>query len=161
MVANYLVTFVMIPRSCAVNNKRITNIMTSKSSITQLFEQGKIYYSQEDYQAALREFYKAWIQLPKPENTHPNAGQILTFIGSTYFKLQRYQPAIEALRTALDCSHNTNNPLSLLRLGQCLLEQGQEYQGKTYLQRAYRIGGAAIFEQESSKYKEAIMDLVA
>ncbi|ODS24216.1 hypothetical protein AB835_04890 [Candidatus Endobugula sertula] len=135
--------------------------MVEKLSISQLFVQGKTYYDQEDYQSALRAFYKVWIQLPKPENHQQNAGQILTFIGSTYFKLQRYQPAIEALRRALACKDNSCKLLTLLRLGQCLLEEGQEYQGRTYLQRAYRIGGAQVFDQEDSKYKKAIIDLVA
>ena len=137
--------------------------MTSiaKLSITELLEQGHLAYETHDYKTALRLFYKAWIQLPKPETYQRDSGKILTSIGSTYFKLGRYQPAIEALRIALTCAQTTNHPFTLLRLGQCLFNSGQQEQGRTYLQRAYRLGGDGLFAEEDNSYKEAIIDLVA
>jgi tetratricopeptide (TPR) repeat protein len=147
-----------------------------KLDITQLFKHASDRYQQNDYAGALRLFYQAWVKLPKPpnelsrneqfrnkqpQNEQLQAGEILTAIGSTYFQLQRYEPAIEALRSAMEKAGMSSNPLTLLRLGQCLLDSGQEAQGRTYLQRAYRIGGADIFTSEDDRYISAITDLIA
>ncbi|MFT5118647.1 MAG: tetratricopeptide (TPR) repeat protein [Kiritimatiellia bacterium] len=141
-----------------------------KLDITQLFQHASDRYQQHDYAGALRLFYQAWVKLPKPkdkqsrdeqpQNEQLLAGEILTAIGSTYFQLQRYEPAIEALRSAMEQAAMSSNPLTLLRLGQCLLDSGQEAQGRTYLQRAYRLGGANIFTREDDRYMSAITDLV-
>ena len=141
----------------------MVNTMTLqlKSAITRLIEQGHRLYQQHDYQGALRLYYQAWITLPTPQQTQQQAGDILTAIGSSYFHLQRYAPAIEALRSALDIPSMAATPLTLLRLGQCLLDSGQKLQGRTYLQRAYRIGGRSIFKTEKHRYIAAITDLVA
>lgn len=137
--------------------------MTSqlKRDITPLLAQGNLQYQKKDYEGALRLYYQAWIKLPKPQNEQEHAGETLTCIGSCYFQLRRYEPAIEALRSALDIPEMTNTPITLLRLGQCLLDNGQELSARTYLQRAYRIGGADLFNSEDQRYITAITDLVA
>jgi len=95
----------------------------SISSIIQLYQEGQHLYQQGYYQDALRVSYKAWIKL-QAENNHNKAGNILTQIGSSYFKLQRNEPVIEALRLALTCNNMVNNALTLIRLGQCPLDNG-------------------------------------
>jgi tetratricopeptide (TPR) repeat protein len=136
-----------------------------KLDITQLFKHASDRYQQNDYAAALRLFYQAWVKLPKPQKEQPQneqllAGEILSAIGSTYFQLQRYEPAIEALRSSMEKAEMNSNPFTLMRLGQCLLDSGQEAQGRTYLQRAYRLGGANIFTREDDRYICVISDLV-
>lgn len=132
-----------------------------KLDITQLLAQGNSLFQKKDFQSSLRLYYQAWVKLPKPQEEQGQAGEILTAIGSCYLRLQRYEPAIEALRSALDIPDMTNNPLTLLRLGQCLLDNGQEVSARTYLQRAYRIGGSDLFNFEDQRYITAITDLVA
>ena len=135
--------------------------MSLQPNVTELFALASILSEKKEHEAALRQYYQAWVKLPTPQNQQPQAASILAAIGNTYFQLQRYEPAIEALRSALDIPTERNNALTLLRLGQCLLDNGQALPARTYLQRAYRIGGLSLFNNEDDRYIHAIRDLVA
>jgi tetratricopeptide (TPR) repeat protein len=117
-------------------------------------------YTQRHYDAALRLFYQAWLQLPKPQADQSLAATVLSAIGDTYYRLGKYDLAIEALRSALACQETPERSLILLRLGQSLLNSGHDLQAKTYLYRAYRMRGNDAFEGEHDRYKEAIADLM-
>lgn len=41
-----------------------------------------------------------------------------------------------------------------------MLDQGELAKARAILHKAYSHGGAALFEQENSKYREAIDDLI-
>jgi tetratricopeptide (TPR) repeat protein len=129
-------------------------------SLKSLCTSGYEHYAEKDFNSALRLFYQAWLKLPKPQKEHPEAATILSAIGDTYFRLGKFNPAIEALRSALACPQTEEQCLILLRLGQSLLDNDQELQAKIYLHKAYKLFGDAAFEGEDPKYRESINDLV-
>lgn len=118
-------------------------------------------YDQADYKAALRAFYQAWLILPKPQNDHLESGWVLAGIGDCYFKLEQYQQALEALRSALHCPEADKSAFIHLRLGQCMLHTEETEGARTSLFKAYQVGGQVVFEDESSQYLLAIGDLIA
>lgn len=130
------------------------------ATIQAICTKGYQHYAESDYSAALRLFYQAWLKLPKPQTQEPAAELVLSAIGDTYYRMGKYELAIEALRSALACQQTEARPLVEMRLGQTLLNTGHELQAVTYLQRAYRLGGDAVFANENPKYKEAISDLL-
>lgn len=117
------------------------------------------HYDQKDHKAALREFYQVWITLPKPQHEHRAAGWVLTGIGDCYFQLQQYAQAIEALRSALCCPEGDLSPFTHLRLGQSLLQGGDQGQARKSLLKAYQQGGQKLFMSENTLYLKAIEDL--
>ncbi len=133
---------------------------TISTTIQAICAKGYQEYSQKNYPAALRLFYQAWLQLPKPQSEHADAEIILSSIGDTYYQMGKYETAIEALRSALSCQESDKRAFVLLRLGQALLDSNHEPQAKTYLHRAYRLHGSELFDDELPKYKKAISDLI-
>ncbi|MGH1441654.1 MAG: tetratricopeptide repeat protein [Cellvibrionaceae bacterium] len=130
------------------------------TTIQAICAKGYQHYSKGDYDDALRLFYQAWVKLPKPQTQEANAETVLAAIGDTYYRMKKYELAIEALRSALACEQTEARSLVEMRLGQTLLNTGHDLQAITYLQRAYRLGGHAVFENEDPKYKEAISDFL-
>ena len=130
------------------------------STIKTMCAKGYQHYSEGDYDVALRLFYQAWLKVPSPQNESPAAATILSGIGDTYYRMGKYDPAVEALRSALDCPETEEQHFVLLRLGQSLLNSGHELQAKIYLHRAYRLGGDKTFKNEDPKYRQAIDDIV-
>lgn len=128
--------------------------------IASICNKGKTLYKEGNYDAALRLFYEAWLKLPKPQMKQEDSELILSYIGDTYYRLKKYTPAIEALRSALACQKTSQHALVLLRLGQALLDTQQEIQSKAYLQKAYRLGGKALFKNERSIYLNSIAALI-
>ncbi|TQV73450.1 tetratricopeptide repeat protein [Exilibacterium tricleocarpae] len=128
--------------------------------IKSLCAQGYEHYDTQDYKGALRVFYQAWLEVPKPQTDWIEAGWVLTAIGDTYFRLNQFHQAREALNSALHCPQAEGNPFIHLRLGQSLLEQGDIGNARRELHRAYNVGGTAIFEREPEKYLAAIRDVV-
>ncbi len=144
-------------------NSNITN--HSPTSLSNTFNnpiiggicsEGEALYNEGDYDASLRLFYEAWLKLAKPQMEQEDSEIILSYIGDTYYRLKKYTPAIEALRSALACKETYRHPQVLLRLGQALFDTQQDIQSKTYLQKAYRLGGKALFKDEKSIYLKSI-----
>ena len=125
-----------------------------------LCERGYELYDQENYKTALRVFYQAWLRVPKPQTDWLEAGLILTAIGDTYFRLNQYDQACEALGSALHCPSIDKSPFIHLRLGQSFLNQGNMSRARQTLYQAYTLGGKSVFEKESSRYLDAIKDIV-
>ena len=128
--------------------------------IKSLCAEGYRHYDTQDYKGALRIFYQAWLEVPRPQTDWIEAGWVLTAIGDTYFRLNQFSQACEALSSALHCPQAKGNPFIHLRLGQSLLEQGDVAQARRELHRAYSGGGKDIFEREPDKYLVAIRDVV-
>ena len=132
-----------------------------RRQIEDLYHQGHINCNQRLYSAGLRLFYKAWIQLPKPQTDFEVSGKILAAIGNTYFKMEKYPQAVEAFRSSLYCPDTSDNKAPVyMRLGQCLLEMGETAQARIYLLEAHNANGGASFDTEDPKYRLAIDDLV-
>ena len=117
-------------------------------------------YDAGDFNGALRLFYQAWLQVPKPQTEFAESGWVLTGIGDTYFQLGKYTQACEALNSALHCPGTENNPFVLLRIGQAHYDNHEKSVARKYLSKAYRQGGMDVFKKESKVYLEAIRDLV-
>ncbi|MDQ2078021.1 tol-pal system YbgF family protein [Marinimicrobium sp. ABcell2] len=130
-------------------------------NIRQQCARGYQLYDAGDFQGALRLFYQAWLTLPKPQTDWAEAGWVLTAIGDTYFRLERYRPGCEALSSALCCPNMDQAPFAYLRLGQCLWELGGEEEARTALHEAYKLAQLDIFKGEDDKYQLAISDLMA
>jgi len=124
----------------------------TEKSIRDLCAQGYERYDQADFKAALRLFYKAWTQLPKPQPDYAPSTWVLTAIGDCYFANSDYLNGIEALRSALHCPEGEQNPFIHLRLGQCYFALGQLKEAKTILKRALELGGETVFAKEDAKY---------
>lgn len=116
------------------------------------------YRSADDGQLglALRQFYQAWVLIPKPQYDYEEAGWVLTAIGDTYYRKADYEPAIEALESALHCRNTASNPVVLKRLGQCHFELGNREQAVVYLQQALRHGGSKIFDHEPARHWQLV-----
>lgn len=117
-------------------------------------------YDEGDYRKALRLFYQGWLMLPKPQINYREAGWLLVGIGDSYYRLKQYTPGCEALRSANHCPEAMDNPFIHLRLGQCLYRIGEKPSARNHLQKAYRLGGLQLFQQEEDCYLDCISDLV-
>lgn len=126
----------------------------------QICEQATLLYDSQEYDAALRLFYKAWLMLPKPQMEQTSSEIILSFIGDIYYQLAKFEPAIEALRSALACQQTDRRALVFLRLGQALFDSKDTASAISYLQKAYHLGGGILFETEDNKYFNSIKELI-
>jgi tetratricopeptide (TPR) repeat protein len=128
--------------------------------IKDLCSKGYSLYDADDYKSALRVFYQAWMILPKPQIDYEQAGWVLTCIGDTYFRLQQYDQALEAINSAMHCPAANRNPFLTLRQGQCLLKQQDLPAARKALYKAYQTGGMDIFTKEPTVYLDSIRDLI-
>jgi tetratricopeptide (TPR) repeat protein len=142
------------------SSKTSNSIAISDTDTQKICEEAQVLSNQEMYDAALRLFYKAWLTLPKPQMEQESSEIILSHIGDTYYQLKKYKPAIEALRSALACQKTDRRAFVLLRLGQSFLDTNQEPQAKTYLLKAYRLGGEMLFKSEKKVYFNAIKGVI-
>lgn len=134
---------------------------TLTQQIRDLCADGYTAYDQSDFKQALRQFYQAWLLLPKPQSQWEAAGWILAALGDAYFRLKQYPQAVEALNSARFCPGTQNHPFILLRLGQALLDSGQITQARQHLHSAYCRGSANLFQQEPPRYLNVISDLIS
>jgi tetratricopeptide (TPR) repeat protein len=143
------------------SSPKISNSITiSDAQTQQICEAAEVLYYSQQYDAALRLFYEAWLTLPKPQMEQESSEIILSLIGDTYYQLGKYEPAIEAFRSALACQQTDRRSLVLLRLGQALFNSNEVDQATIYLQKAYRLGGKILFKSEEDKYLNSIRELI-
>jgi len=128
--------------------------------ITGLCAKGYVHYDAKEFELALRTFYQAWVLVPKPQTQFAEAGWVLTALCDAYFRLARLPQALEAANSALFCPKAEQNNFVLFRKGQILFDQGEVAKARAILHKAYSHGGASLFDQENSKYIEAINDLI-
>ncbi|MEO0443292.1 MAG: tetratricopeptide repeat protein [Pseudomonadota bacterium] len=131
-----------------------------KSTVLSMCDKAYTLYQNRDYNAALRLFYQAWIKLPKPQSENALSATILSGIGDTYYRMGKYQPAIEALRSAMACPDTEEKALISLRLGQALMDANNEIQAKIYLHKAYQLDSGSTLDEEDPKYREAISEFI-
>jgi len=124
-----------------------------QTQIKSLCFEGYQHYDEGNFAKALRTFYQAWIQLPKPQTHYKEAGWVLTALGDCYFRLKQYAQAEEALLSALSCPGTQSSHFVHMRNGQTLFELGREDAAAEALQLAARLGGEDILAKEHVKYR--------
>lgn len=123
-----------------------------ENKIRDVCAQGYQHYDDGHFKEALRLFYQAWLELPKPQSQWPQATWVLSSIGDCYFRLGQFEQGQESLNSALHCPEGEQSAFIQLRLGQCLFELQQPFLARKHLQEAYSIAGASIFKDEDNKY---------
>lgn len=136
------------------------SITITDAQIHRICASAELLYDSQQYDAALRLFYEAWITLPKPQMEQASSETILFFIGDSYYQLAKYEPAIEAFRSALACQQTDRRPQVLLRLGQAFFDCDEGPQATLYLHKAYCLGGEILFKSEADKYLNCIKELI-
>lgn len=131
----------------------------AKAKIELLCKNGHDEYQQCNYPKALRLFYQAWLQLPKPQSQYHHAPWILTAIADCYFKQNSFEQATEALNSALHCPSIKNEHQQLgfmhTRLGQCCYQQGNHRLARQHFEQAQHLAPSQI-ENISSEYRHFI-----
>ncbi|HEU0099102.1 MAG TPA: hypothetical protein VFQ67_10035 [Allosphingosinicella sp.] len=101
---------------------------------------------------ALRKYAEAWALIPDPKERWKLSTAVISAIADSWFMLRRYDEVLRALEFGMNCPGASGGPFLHLRLGQALLEQGEEDRAAEELGRAYASHGEAIFEFEDPKY---------
>jgi len=120
--------------------------------IEELCERGEEYMEQEKYPRAIKKFWKAFDLLPEPKTQYPAGTWLLTSIGDINFIVRNYKSGVMNLTRAKQFPEAEGNPYIHFRLGQCLLEEGEDEKALKELQQAYDLEGKEIFNDEDPKY---------
>ena len=102
--------------------------------------------------SALGQYADAWALIPHPKERWRLSTKVISAIADSWFQAGKYDEVLRALEFGMNCPDAVGNPFLHLRLGQALLEQGQEVRAEIELGRAYEAHGEAIFAHEDPKY---------
>lgn len=123
------------------------------SAIQKLVEQADSHADEGDFEAALDLFEQALDLVPEPWDEHDEALALLISIADMQFLLDDYASARETFQAAVNSFEEAGDELLVqLRLGQSLLELGDEAGAAEWLAAAHKSGGAKAFEVEDPKY---------
>jgi|TARA_B110000116_G_scaffold268621_1_gene283031 tetratricopeptide (TPR) repeat protein len=137
------------------HGNHLVNATPNESKVRTLCASGYREYDQQRYSEALRLFYQAWLELPKPQSSWPESTWVLSSIGDCYFRLQQFEQGCESLTSALHCPAGQQSPFIQLRLGECQHELKQPILACKHLRKAYDMGGNNIFNGQDQKYLRA------
>jgi tetratricopeptide (TPR) repeat protein len=101
---------------------------------------------------ALKQYADAWALIPDPKERWNLSTSVISAIADSWFLAGKYDEVLRALEFGMNCPDAVGNPFLHLRLGQALLEQGEEDRAQDELMRAYQAHGEAIFAHEDPKY---------
>jgi len=104
------------------------------------------------YDDAIAEYRHAWSLVPRPQERWSEATWVLGGFVDAYFLSGRPKLARQALDRAMACPDGPEQPFLNLRLGQILLDAGDETGAAQALARAYRDAGEDIFVNEADRY---------
>jgi tetratricopeptide (TPR) repeat protein len=104
------------------------------------------------FDEAIARYEAAWEALPEPKQVWNAATWILGAIGDVAFQAGRTTLAIDALGSAIQCPGGAGNPFLQMRLGQALLDSGDEESAAHALGRALELAGPEIFTREDGRY---------
>jgi hypothetical protein len=122
------------------------------AEVIRLFDEGESFAAEGEDEEALARFQAAWDLLPEPKCEWERALQILAAIADSLFHLGDYEACRQGMQFALRCGGDVNNPFICLRLGQCYLELGNEFEAGNWLVSALVTGGVERFKAEDPKY---------
>lgn len=121
--------------------------------VDRLQKEGDALADEGDCRGALARFQSAWALLPEPRLECAAAWTVLGAIGDMQFQLGEYREARDTFMTVMKAFDGaTGNPFVCLRLGQAMLELGEEKEAASWLAAAYLAEGLAIFEDADPKY---------
>ena len=123
------------------------------AAIERLSAEGNDFAELGRFKQALVCYEEAWAQLPEPK-TSWNAGLwLLASMGDMQFKLGRFPDARANLMDAVKYFDEARgNPFVQLRLGQTMLELGEEAEAANWLAGAYLSEGLSLFQDDDPKY---------
>jgi hypothetical protein len=102
---------------------------------------------------ALKAYAAAWELLPEPKKQWEAALWIQAAIGDTHFRGRDWEACRHAMMEAVKgCDGAIENPFVRLRLGQSLLELGDEREALNWMAPAFLMEGKRLFAQEDPKY---------
>lgn len=122
------------------------------AQVKQLCALGDRHAEQENYPAAISQYWKAFALLPEPQTDWDAATWILGAIGDANFLGRDFTAGRDNLSAAMHCPDAIGNPFLHLRLGQCCFELGELDRAADELTRALMGAGEEIFAAEDPKY---------
>ena len=128
--------------------------------ITQLSEEGNQLADDGQYDEAIEKFSEALKLVPEPKRDWEAGSWLSASIGDMYFLKGDHKNGLEYFYDSYASPDNAANPFINVRIGQCLLETGDDAKAKEFLLRAYMIEGDKIFSGEDEKYFDHIRDIV-
>ncbi len=130
------------------------------TKIVELCENGDKYADKDEFDKAIQNYLGALELIPEPKVDWEASTWIYTALGDACYHKKDYLRGSNFFYDALNCPDALGNPFILIRLGQCLYEQGDIEKSKEYLLRAYMMEGDDIFDEEDDKYLKVISDLL-
>ncbi len=124
------------------------------SEVEELIAEGEALLIAGQVPEALCHFEGAWVALPEPREEQDFAIAILAAIADIKFELEDWNACASAIQRAFRCGADLENSFLRLRMGQCLLELGNEQEAINWLVPAYLSEGRKLFEGELPKYFE-------
>jgi tetratricopeptide (TPR) repeat protein len=140
------------------NNIELSDELYSK--IEKLSEQGNDLVDEDDFEGALLKFQTALDLLPEPKDQWEAAMWLYASMGDMYLFTEDFDSAKENFFNALNCPDGQESGFVHLRLGESLLELGEEDKAVDHLLRSYMLEGPEIFEEEEDKYLDFLKSKV-
>lgn len=128
--------------------------------VRELCAEGDALAEEGDHQEAADCYWTALELLPGPKTRWEASTHILVAIGDLNFAAGELEAARESLELARHCPGADGHALLHLRLGQCLLDQGEPDRAAAELARAHALAGSEIFEDEDGRYLAFLMTRV-
>lgn len=120
--------------------------------ITELSGLGERLFEAGRYEEAIARYVEAFRLVPEPQSEWRASTWLMAAIGDAAFQARDFDKARRALEYGMQCPGAIGNPFMHLRLGQALLELGEEDRAADELIRAYMAEGRDIFASEDPKY---------
>jgi tetratricopeptide (TPR) repeat protein len=120
--------------------------------IVALYAQGERHAQAGRPGSALEQYAEAWALIPDPKERWTLSTAVISAIADCWFLAGRYDEVLRALDFGMNCPGAVGNPFLHLRLGQALLEQGEEVRAEEELMRAFEAHGRDIFAHQDPKY---------
>jgi hypothetical protein len=122
------------------------------SAIVELCSAGDHLAETQQFEDAIGKYNAAWEMVPAPKTEWNASTWVLAAIADACFLGGFKTSAREALEYAMHCPGGIGNPFLHLRLGQVLLDTGEQDRAVDELALAYMGAGDEIFADQDAKY---------
>jgi ketosteroid isomerase-like protein len=136
----------------SMSDSDVTMDQATHERIVALYHEGDKLVQDGLIGSALGKYGEAWSLIPEPRQGWKISTPLISAIADCWFLAGKHDEVLRALEFGMNCPDAIGNPFLHLRLGQALLEQGQEDRAADELMRAYEAHGEKIFAQEDPKY---------